>query len=156
MKSIKLLCVNYTLHYIKRYLHMKKQNWNTQLRHNTRQLAYWTLAWVASMALASFGPKFIWQENLPFTILAIVLNAAFGVGMILAYIRHTKSMDEMQRKIQLEAMGIALGVGLVGGLSYALLDTTNVISGNADISVLVVLMTITYLIGIFIGQMRYR
>ncbi|GAB3200484.1 hypothetical protein GCM10027293_21530 [Pontibacter aydingkolensis] len=108
------------------------------------------------MALATFGTKFIWQENLPFTILAIILNAALGVGMILAIIRHTKSMDEMQRKIQLEAMGIALGVGVVGGLSYSLLDTTNVISGDAEISVLVVLISFTYLGATIIGQMRYR
>mgnify|MGYP005754077583 CR=1 FL=1 len=135
---------------------MKKQNWNTQVRHNIRYLAFWSFAWVVSMALASFGPKFIWQENTSLTILAIVLNAAIGVGMILAYIRHTKSMDEMQRKIQMEAMGIALGVGLVGGLSYSLLDTTNVISGDAEISVLVILITVTYLAGIIIGQMRYR
>ncbi|MFD2512240.1 hypothetical protein ACFSRY_00055 [Pontibacter locisalis] len=135
---------------------MENQNFNTQLRHNTRQLAFWTFAWVASMALATFGPKFFWQENLPFTIFAIVLNAALGAGMILTNIRHTKSMDEMQRRIQLEAMSIALGVGVVGGLSYSLLDTTNVISGDAEISFLVILIGLTYLGATVIGQMRYR
>lgn len=135
---------------------MENRNYNTQLRQNTRQLAIWTFAWVASMALATFGPKFIWNENLPFTIVAIVLNATLGLGMILANIRYTRSMDEMQRKIQLEAMGIALGVGVVGGLSYSLLDTTNVISGDAEISFLVILIGLTYLAATVIGQMRYR
>lgn len=135
---------------------MKDLNYNTSLRHNTRQLAIWTFAWVASMALATFGPRFIWQENMPFTILAIVLNALFGIGMILANIRHTKSLDEMQRRIQLEAMSIALGVGVVGGLSYSLLDTTHVISGDAEISFLVILIGLTYLGATVIGQMRYR
>lgn len=135
---------------------MKNQNYNTQLRHNTRQLALWTFAWVATMALATFGPTFIWQANTPLTILAIAVNAAFGVGMILANIRYTKSMDEMQRKIQLEAMGIALGVGVVGGLSYSLLDTTNVMAGDAEISFLVILIGLTYLGAVVIGQMRYR
>ena len=135
---------------------MKNLNYNTSLRHNTRQLAIWTFAWVASMALATFGPEFIWQENMPFTILAIVLNALFGIGMILANIRHTKSLDEMQRRIQLEAMSIALGVGVVGGLSYSLLDTTNVISGDAEIAFLVILIGLTYLGATVIGQMRYR
>ncbi|MCX2740902.1 hypothetical protein [Pontibacter anaerobius] len=135
---------------------MKNQNWNTQNLHNTRLLAIWTFAWVASMALATFGPTFIWQENMPLTLLAIAINAAFGVAMILANIRHIKGLDEMQRKIQLEAMGIALGVGVVGGLSYTLLDTTNVISGDAEISFLVILIGLTYLGATIIGQMRYR
>ncbi|WP_299761615.1 hypothetical protein [uncultured Pontibacter sp.] len=135
---------------------MENQNYNTQLRRNTWQLAIWTFAWVASMALATFGPNLIWQENMPFTIVAIVLNAAFGAAMILANIRYIKSMDEMQRRIQLEAMGIALGVGVVGGLSYSLLDTTNIISGDAEISFLVILIGLTYLAATVIGQIRYR
>ena len=57
---------------------MKHQNWNTQLRHNTRHLAFWTFAWVSSMALATFGPTFIWQDNTPLTILAIVVAVVIG------------------------------------------------------------------------------
>ena len=76
--------------------------------------------------------------------------------MILANKRHINSLDELQRKIQLEAMGISLGTAVVFGLSYSLLDTTNVITYNADISHLVILIGITYLASILIGNMRYR
>jgi hypothetical protein len=135
---------------------MENQNYNKQLRYNTRFLAFWTFAWVVSMALATFGPTFIWEDNKTLTILSIVLNAALGIGMILANIRYMNSMDEMQRKIQLEAMGIALGVGVVGGLTYSLLDTSNIISGDAEISFVVILIGLTYLGAVIIGQIRYR
>jgi hypothetical protein len=134
----------------------QKEDWAMLNRRNTVHLAIWTSAWVASMALATFGPKFIWAENSVFTILAILLNAGLGIGMIVANIRHYSGLDELEQKIQVEAMAIALGVGIVGGLSYSLLDTTNIISGDAEISVLVILISLTYLAGILIGKIRYR
>lgn len=134
----------------------QNENWATLNRKNTVWLAYWTIAWTASMALAAFGPKYLWAGNTALTILAILLNLGLGLGMILANIRHLKGLDELQQKIQLEAMGIALGVGVVGGLSYSLLDTTNVMQGDAEISVLVILIGLTYLASVVIGQIRYK
>lgn len=125
-------------------------------KKNTRRLAYWTAAWTLSMALATFGPKFIWQGDTLLTVLAILLNLGLGIGMIVANKRHLKGLDELQQKIQLEAMALALGVGLVGGLSYSLLDITNLISADAEISHLVILMALTYMAGIFSGQVRYK
>lgn len=123
---------------------------------STLNLATWTSAWVLSMALASFGPKFIWNENSTLTIIAIIINLAFGIGVIFANKKHLNSLDELQRKIQLEAMGFTLGVAVIFGLSYSMLDTTNLISYDAEISHLVVLIGLTYLAGTIIGSLRYR
>lgn len=76
--------------------------------------------------------------------------------MILANKRYLNGLDEMQRKISLEAMAIALGVGVVGGLSYSMLDTANVVSYHAEISHLVILIGISYFIGIVVGNIRYK
>lgn len=105
------------------------------------------------MAVATFGPKFIWDENVALTVL---INAFLGLGMILINVKHINSLDELQKKIQLEAMGIALGVGVVGGISYSVLDITNLITQDAEISFLVILISLTYMIGILIGQKRYK
>ena len=78
----------------------QNENWAVLNKKNTAHLAYWTIAWTASMALATFGPKFIWEENSALTILAILLNLGLGVGMILPNIRHIKGLDELQQKIQ--------------------------------------------------------
>ena len=90
------------------------------------------------------------------TIIGVIVNALLGAGMILANIRHLNSLDELQKKIQLDAMGIALGIGVVGGLSYSLFDTTNLMESDAEISVIVILISITYLITLAIGQYRHK
>ena len=140
---------------------MKKENtdtgdWGARTNKRTIHLAYWTTAWVVTMALATFGPKFLWHSNELLTLLAILINLGLGIGMIVANIQHLKVLDEMMQKIQLEAMGLSLGIGVVCGLSYSLLDTTNLISSDAEISYLVILMSFTYLVGIFTGHRRYR
>jgi len=115
-------------------------DWATNTVRNTVRLGYWTGAWVLTMALANFGPIFIWQSNKLPTILAILVNIGIGIGMIMANKRHLHGLDEMHQKIQLEAMALSLGVGLVVGLSYSTMDTTNLIGFDAEISHLVILM----------------
>ena len=137
---------------------MKKQNenWSLTTKKNTVNLAYWTGAWMITMAVASFGPKFIWNFNSAVSISAILINTGIGIGMIIANKRHLNGLDEMQRKIQLEAMALSLGVAVVGGLSYSMLDITNIISYDAEISHLVIIIGLTYFAATIIGQFRYR
>lgn len=131
------------------------KDWKNTNKHNTTRLATWTLAWVISMAVANFGPQFIWQQDL-ITIMAIGTNFMMGIGMILANRRQLLGLDELQQKIQLNAMGLSLGVGLIVGLSYSNLDTTNLIAGHAEISHLVTIMGLTYLVGIILGHRKYQ
>jgi hypothetical protein len=135
---------------------MENQDWSTRVRKNTVNLALWTGAWTLSMALATFGPMVIWQGNDALTITGIIINILLGVGMILANIRNLNGMDDLQKKIHLEAMALALGVGVIGGLSYSLLDTTNIITQDAEISYLVILISLTYLGSVVVGTKRYK
>ena len=125
--------------------HPPHHAWQSKVRRQTRKLGYWTLAWLLTMALANFGPPFLWDSNAMFTIGAIGLNLLVGIGMIVANKDHLRSLDEMQQKIHLEAMGVTLGVALVVGLAYSNLDISNIISFDAEISHLVILMGLTYL-----------
>ena len=130
--------------------------WQTSQKENTVRLASWTAAWVLTMAVAVFGPRFIWDSNQLLTTLAILLNLGVGIGMIVANKRHLKGLDEMHQKIQLEAMALSLGVGLVVGLAYSNLDVTNLITVDAEISHLVIVMALTYLFGVIAGQRKYQ
>lgn len=125
-------------------------------KKNVRNLSLWTFAWVVSLALVTFGHQYFWEGQVWFTLIAIILNAVIGFGMILANKRYLTGLDELQRKINLEAMGITLGVGLVAGLSYSMLDVTNLIDYDAEISHLVVIMAITYLGSILYINSTYR
>jgi len=75
--------------------------------------------------------------------------------MVRANINHLLSLDEMQQRIQLEAMGLTLGLTVIFGLAYSLLDITNVISVDAEISSLVIFMSLCYLVNLLVAQRRY-
>ncbi|MEO1595497.1 MAG: hypothetical protein AAFS02_09675 [Pseudomonadota bacterium] len=124
-------------------------------RHRTIRLAQWTAAWVATVALAVFGAEFLWDGNMTLSVLAIALQAAVGAGMILANKRHLLNLDELQQRIQLEAMAITLGVTLIAGIAYSSLDIANVIAGDAEIGNLVLLMGLTYIVALLLVRRRY-
>lgn len=130
--------------------------WQANVKRHTIRLAYWTLAWLVSMAMATFGPKYLWQEASLITVIAIGFNLLMGCGMIIANKNHLRSLDELHQRIQLEAMGITLGVALVVGLAYSVLDMSNVIAADAEMSHLVVVMALTYLGSIVIGTRKYQ
>jgi len=60
---------------------------------NTKQLAFWTFAWTLSMALATFGPGFIWADQTSLTVIEILLSFGIGVKMILANRNLIKNLD---------------------------------------------------------------
>jgi len=124
-------------------------------KKRTIRLAIWTWSWVATLAIATFGPMFIWNEHQGFTIIAIGINLINGILMILANRHLFNHFDELERKIHLESLAFTLGASLVVGLSYSLLDQTNIIKGDAEISFLVGFMGITYMIALLINRKRY-
>ena len=134
----------------------KSNEWETSAKTNVRHLALWTGGWVLATAIAAFGPKFLWDYNSSISILAILISTIIGVGWILMNRKYTNGLDEMHRKITLEANAIALGVGVVGGLSYSMLDAANVISFDAEIGHLVLLIGVTYLIAFIVGSIRLK
>ena len=124
-------------------------------KKRTIRLAIWTWTWVATLAVATFGPKFIWENSTPWTTLAICINLINGVLMILANRSLFNHYDELERKIHLESMGLTLGATVIVGLSYSLLDQTNLITSDAEISYLIMFMSVTYLIALSINRKRY-
>jgi hypothetical protein len=118
-------------------------------------LAGWTWSWVATLALATFGPQFIWDDHQLLTILFVGLNFANGIAMVIANRHFFNSLDELQRKIQLEALGITLGLTVIIGITYSLLDTTNLIGTDAEIGFLVGVIGIVYMVSTLIIRKRY-
>ena len=124
-------------------------------KKRTIRLAIWTWTWVATLAVATFGPKFIWENSTLWTIMALCINLLNGVLMIMANRSLFNHYDELERKIHLESMGLTLGATVVVGLSYSLLDQTNLITSNAEISYLILFISVTYAITLMINRKRY-
>jgi len=125
-------------------------------RKKTVSLAIWTLLWVLSVALAAFGHELFWGSNNLINTLVILLNFGIGIGMIIANIKHLRELDEMLQKVHLESMGISLGLAVVGGISYSMLDATNVIPFDAEIAGVIVLIGLSYLVSLLINLRRYK
>lgn len=132
------------------------KDWASRVVRNTVGLAAWTAAWVASLALAAFGPGNLWDNQPALTLTAIAASVLIGVGMLLANKRNLQGMDELQRAIQLQAMAWSLGAGLVGGLAWTLLARHGLIGFEAEIAHLVAFMALVYMAGTVAGLLRYR
>ena len=63
--------------------------------------------------------------------------------------------DELEHKIHLESLALTLGLTVVVGLSYSLLDQTNIIPFDAEIGVLVGFIGVAHLITLLINRKRY-
>jgi hypothetical protein len=133
-----------------------ENGYQSRIRTSNIRLARWTGAWVVATALMAFGPRFLWDKALVFTLLAVGLNVGVGVGMILANKNYLAELDELQRKVQLNAMGITLGVAVIVGLPFSVMDMYDVIPFRADIGHLMVLMSLTFLVSFLYGTWRYR
>ncbi len=134
----------------------KSNDFTTRTKINTVQLGLWTGAWVLTTALAAFGPKFFWEFNTPLTILGVLINLGIGFGMVMAFKQHLQGLDEMQHKIQLDAMALSMGIGLVVASSYELLEDIKLITFEPEIPHIIILMALTYMIGVFLGNRRYQ
>jgi hypothetical protein len=104
----------------------------------------------------AFGPKFLWNRALQFTLLAVGLNVCVGVGLLLANKKYVEELDELQRKVYLNALAIAVGVGLIAGVPFSVMGTNHVIPFKADVADLMMIMALTFVVSMLYGTWRYR
>ena len=127
-----------------------------RVRTSTIRLARWTGLWVAATALMSFGPVFLWNKAVVFTLFAVGLSVAVGAGMILANKNYLAELDELQRKVYLDAMAITVGVAVIVPIPYKVLEKYAVIPFHADVEHLMMLMSLTFVVSLIYGTRRYQ
>ena len=133
-----------------------ENGYQSRTRTNVLRLFYWNGAWGATTALMALGPKFLWNRAMEFTLLSVGLDVAVGVCMILANIKYIAELDELQRKVQLNSMGITLGVALIAGVPLSVMEAYHVLPFHMDIAYLLILMTLTFAVSNLYGTWRYR
>jgi len=125
-----------------------------QKKHTKIMLA-WTLAWMVSLAFLSYGANFLW-DNLLITKIGLLINLAIGVGMIIANKNLFKHYDELQKKIQFEAMALTLGLAVVVGLTYEISFDFGVINSEPEFEYLMFFICFSYITSIIINSRRYK
>jgi hypothetical protein len=115
----------------------------------------WTLAWVASLAFLTGAENSLW-DNIIFTQIGLIINLAIGIGMIIANKNLFKTYDELQKKIQFEAMAITLGLAVVVGLTYEVSFDFGVINSEPEFEYLMLFISFSYTASNIINARRYR
>ena len=118
-------------------------------------LAVGTVVWLASLALARFGPD-VWGDQPVLSWVAVGINLMIGVGWIVIHARYLGRVDDLQRKILVDGMALALGVGLVGGFAFAAAESADLLAFDANIAFVTALMGVVYAVGAVVGTLRYR
>lgn len=140
---------------------MQAQNETASYRNQNRttaQLGLWTLAWLATLAAARFGPQFVWdvQQQPLASWAAVAVNVLVGVAWIVAFARFLRALDDLWRKIMQDALAVTLGVGWVGGFAYFVADAAGLVAYDLNVALFPALLGVVYLIAVVAGGIRYR
>jgi Na+/glutamate symporter len=116
----------------------------------------WSLVWMISWVGVTLALKRGWLASGAPGIVAALVSASLGLGTALAYRRFLNEADEVQRKIELEALALGFGVGLVGGFAYWLLERSGAVpTSKSDLLYVLAATCFTYSAGVLLGRRRY-
>lgn len=118
-------------------------------------LVAWIFAWMAALTVADKAALYGWWEDGWITILAIAVHVSLGFGVLWKFMRMLTGMDDLQRRIQLQALSMAFGISMIGAAAYSLLVTWGYIV-DEEVSDIFMLMCVSYSASVLIGLWRYR
>lgn len=123
---------------------------------NQRLVLLWSLVWMSSFVGVTLALKSGWLASGAPGIVAAVVSSCLGLGTALAYRRFLKEADEVQRTIELEALALGFGVGLIGGFAYWLLERSGAVpTSKSDLLYVLAATCFTYSAGVLLGRRRY-
>ncbi len=138
----------------------KKSFWslcfsNKRDRRYQNQIVAWGFAWSFTWVFATKSLLSGWLPAGAPRLGLILLATGFGAGMVWAYLRFLRATDELRRKIEIDALALAAGVAMIGGVSYRLLKMAGFVSGMEPMDIVILLMSGTYMIAVLLGFRRY-
>jgi hypothetical protein len=130
-------------------------NYDKRSIRDNLKFVLWVFVWTASSVISQKAKYYGWWEAEWITLLSIAVNAALGLLLVYYYRQMLNRMDDLQRKIHLEAISISFGLGLVLSISYTILVTWGYII-NEQVSDIFTLMCISYAAAIVLNTVRYK
>jgi len=124
-------------------------------KKQTKVMLGWTIAWVVSLAFLTGAENTLWND-LIYTKIGLLINLVIGIVMIVAHKNLFKTYDELQKKIQFEAMAITLGLAVVVGLTYEVSFDFGVIDKEPEFEYLMLFICFSYIASTIISAIRYK
>jgi hypothetical protein len=122
-------------------------------RRAQRRIQLWALLWALSILAVTLGIR-RWHLSSGLILTGIAGNTLLGLGTLLAYRRFLRDVDELRRKIELDALALAFGIGVIGGMTYWLLTIGGIVS-KTSFGFVFAAMILVYPAGVLIGLRRY-
>lgn len=122
-------------------------------RRNYRLFSWWITgaAFVFSASTIVIGEKWVGPGVLAWSLTAVTI--LLFLASLRAYIRFVRNADELLRKVHLDSLALAFGVGAIAMLGYRLCERLG--APRLDVDDPVLLMIITWALGQYLGQRRY-
>ena len=121
---------------------------------NANRVNICALLWASSLCVVIFCADYEWFSGIFIVAVAFLVNVIIGLVMVLSYRKLLINLDEMERKIQLDALAISVGVTIVSYAGYSILEKSSVLP-ELKASYLIVLISLSYVVGILSGRLRY-
>ena len=131
------------------------RTYDQRARRDSLAIVGWIFTWMLSLVISDKAALYGWWSAEWITWLSIAVNFALGVWVAVRFVRMLRGMDDLQRKIQLDALSMALGISLVGCAAYSLLVTWGYIV-DEEVTDIFMLMCVSYSASVLIGVWRYR
>jgi hypothetical protein len=116
--------------------------------------AWWIaiLLWIGSFVVFTFAHS---TETLPTGLGygAAASNVVLGAAAVWAYLRLLRRADELERKIQVEALALGFGAGAVGMMAYRLFERAG--APPVDVNDALLVMLLGYVVGLVLARRRY-
>jgi len=122
---------------------------------NANRVNLLALLWAGTLAVTAFSKEYTWHNTMLFISIIFTLHTAIGIFMVLSFRKFLKELDDLERKIQLDALALSVGITIISFSSSSILSMVGIIE-KLDQSSLIMLMAITYMIGIVAGRIKYR
>jgi len=140
-----------------------QRSWNDMLaqcfgtkrdRRNQYILVAWMFTWVLSYVAAKAVHKADPEMSMLVQWLAGVVPNVLAAVALLAFLRFLRMADELVRRIEMEALAIGFGIGVMVGLGYPLFEFAG--APPLELKHLVSVMLFGWVAGQFIAMRRYR
>lgn len=123
-------------------------------RRNQRRIILWSFLWMAAWVVLVLAIENEWIAHGWPVVVGALVTLPPALLTLFAYRRYLREADELRRKIELDALAVAFGVGVVGGFSFFALARGG-LAAMDDFLYVILAMIVTHSVGVLIGHRRY-
>jgi len=122
---------------------------------NAHRVNLFALLWALTLMISAYLGETGVLDNPALLVIAFAVHSMIGIAMLFTYKSFLTQLDEMERKVQLDALALAVGVAIISFSSYSILANTGTVPPLKS-AYLIALIALTYMVGIIKGRLAYR